>query len=65
MATVVSSRPLLTVEQVADQLNVSPRTVRRRIASRELPAVRLGSSPQSPVRVSADDLARWLDKGRR
>ena len=54
-----SSRLLLT-DQVAMDLGVSARTVRRLIARRELVACRLGRS----VRVHPDDLAAYID-GRR
>jgi excisionase family DNA binding protein len=60
MASPVHARPLLTVGEVADRLGVSTRTVRRRIESGELPAVRLGSSRQAPVRIDADELDGWL-----
>jgi excisionase family DNA binding protein len=46
---------------VALRLGVSVRTVRRLIAAGELPAHRIGRS----VRVSADDLARFLAARRR
>jgi excisionase family DNA binding protein len=45
----------LSLDQVATQLGVSKRTVRRLISSGELPAVRVGTS--SIIRVDADDLA--------
>jgi excisionase family DNA binding protein len=45
----------LSLDQVAAQLGVSKRTVRRLISSGELPAVRVGTS--SIIRVDADDLA--------
>lgn len=53
-------RPLakyLTVEEVADQLQVSSRTVHRWIREDGLPAIKLARA----VRVDADDLAKWLD----
>jgi excisionase family DNA binding protein len=50
----------LTVPEVADRLSVSVRTVRRRIDLGEIPAVRLGSGPQPPVRVDPADLEAWL-----
>jgi excisionase family DNA binding protein len=42
MATDVQAPQLLTVREVADRLKLSEKSVRRRIASGELPAVRLG-----------------------
>ena len=53
------SRLLLT-DQVAMDLGVSARTVRRLIARRELVACRLGRS----VRVHPDDLAAYIDRRR-
>ena len=48
---------LLTYRQVADQLNVGERTVRRLVSSGELTRVQL--SPQMP-RIDSADLARYL-----
>jgi excisionase family DNA binding protein len=53
------SRLLLT-DQVAQNLAVSTRTVRRLIARRELVACRLGRS----VRVHPDDLADYVNRQR-
>ena len=54
------ARPLLTLPEVADRLRVSVKTVRRRIESGELPAVRLGTGSHAPVRVDAAELHEWL-----
>jgi excisionase family DNA binding protein len=51
---------LLLIDQVADGLGVSTRTVRRLIARRKLVACRLGRS----VRVHPDDLAAYVDRQR-
>ena len=51
---------LLLIDQVAEGLGVSTRTVRRLIARRELVACRLGRS----VRVHPDDLAAYIDRRR-
>jgi excisionase family DNA binding protein len=51
---------LLLIDQVAMDLGVSKRTVRRLIARRELVACRLGRS----VRVHPDDLAAYIDRRR-
>jgi excisionase family DNA binding protein len=53
-------RPLLTVPEVAEDLRVSVKTVRRRIEAGELPAVRIGSGTRAPVRVDAAELGEWL-----
>ena len=49
-------RNLLTVAQVASELNISVRTVRRLIASGSLPVHRIGRS----VRVSPSSLSAFL-----
>lgn len=51
---------LLTVEEAARVLRVSPDTVRRRIAAGELPALRVGGSSQAPVRISRSALEDLL-----
>jgi excisionase family DNA binding protein len=60
MSTPVLERTLLTVDETADVLRVSAKTVRRRIAAGELPAVQLGPSG-SPLRIPEDELLRWLN----
>jgi excisionase family DNA binding protein len=52
-------RRLLTVDQVAERLGVSRRTVERKIAAGEIPALRLGGR-RSPLRVDERELERWL-----
>jgi excisionase family DNA binding protein len=47
---------MLTVEQVAEELSVSIRTVRRLIKDGSVPVHRIGRS----VRVSEDDLKRYI-----
>ena len=51
---------LLTVDETARMLGVSPATVRRRIRAGEIPALKLGRGPAAPVRVDADELREWL-----
>jgi len=51
---------LLTVQEVAALLKVNPRTVRRRIADRLLPCIRVGRS----IRVSNKDLDRYIAANR-
>jgi len=48
---------LLTIQQVASYLSVSPRTVRRLLARGSLPFVRFGRL----VRFREQDLARWVE----
>jgi excisionase family DNA binding protein len=52
------AQPLLTVAQVAEHCQVSPRSVRRWIDDGQMPVVRLGRS----VRVSESDLAAFLSR---
>jgi excisionase family DNA binding protein len=52
MSMSVLSAELLTVEEVAARLRLSPKTVRRRIADGELPAVQLGG-PGHALRIPA------------
>jgi excisionase family DNA binding protein len=51
-----ADRRLLTVQQVAEICGISPKTVRRWIASGELHVYRLGRQ----LRVSPSDLAAFL-----
>ena len=51
---------MLTCEDVAGQLQMSERHVRRLIAAGALPVHRFGTA----VRVSSDDLARYLAAAR-
>lgn len=53
-------RPLLTFKEVADSLNVSPRTVRRKVDNGELAVVRIGRS----IRVHPDDLDVMIAEAR-
>ena len=52
---------LLTVHQVARRLRLSEVTVRRKIASGELPSVQLGGR-YAPLRVDEDELRAWLSE---
>ncbi len=51
----------LTVEQVADWLHVSTKTIRRYIEDGSLPAVNLGGRA---IRIRRQDLEAWLEKRR-
>jgi excisionase family DNA binding protein len=50
---------LLTLDQVAERLQCSRRTVERRIAQKEIPALQLGG-PRTAVRVDPTELELWL-----
>jgi excisionase family DNA binding protein len=56
---------LLTVAQVADRLQQSEITVRRKIRAGEIPSVRLARSGRAAVRVPAAELEAWLRSVRR
>lgn len=51
--------PALTTEDVARLLNVSSKTIQRKVARREIPFVRLG--PRT-VRFDPDKIERWLEE---
>jgi excisionase family DNA binding protein len=59
MDTDVRTPQLLTVREVADRLKLSEKSVRRRIASGELPAVRLGGRG-SQLRVDERELDEYV-----
>jgi len=48
---------MMTVREVADQLHVSEKTVRRLLARRSIRCIRVGRQ----VRFSADDVMRWIE----
>ena len=53
-------RNLLSVEAAADYLGASPRFIRRLVAERRVPYVKLGRL----VRFTAEDLDRYIAAGR-
>jgi len=53
-------RELLTVPEVARRLGQSRQTIYRKIAAGELPAVRLGLSPNASIRVPAGELEDFI-----
>jgi excisionase family DNA binding protein len=59
MGTDVRTPQLLTVREVADRLKLSEKSVRRRIASGELPAVRLGGRG-TQLRVDERELEAFI-----
>jgi excisionase family DNA binding protein len=61
MSNIAATLPhLLTVDETAQALRLSPRAVRRRILAGELHAARLGRGPCAPVRITEAELARYL-----
>ena len=58
-----SAKPLpqlLTIDQLAEHLGVTPRHVRRLVAERRVPSVRVGRF----VRFDPPEIAAWLDSNR-
>ncbi len=53
-------RSLLTVKEIAQLLNMSPRWVHERTRKREIPCYRFGSA----LRFDADEVWGWLSKWR-
>jgi excisionase family DNA binding protein len=51
---------LMRVREVAAELDQSVSAVYRKVKNGEIPAVRLGSSPRSPLRIERDELDLWL-----
>ncbi|MGH7746576.1 MAG: helix-turn-helix domain-containing protein [Acidimicrobiales bacterium] len=52
--------PLLTIEQLADRLGSSVRHVRRLVAERRVPYVKVGRF----VRFDEEEISAWLDEHR-
>jgi len=51
---------LLTIDEAAKILNVSPKTVRRRIDAGDLPVIR----DERVLRITQDDLRRYVSRHR-
>ena len=50
----------LKIPEVARRLDVSEKTVRRRIRTGEIAAVRLGDGSTAPLRIPRKGLEEWL-----
>ena len=57
MATTGTLPQLLTIDQLAEQLNVSVRHVRRLVAERRVPYLKVGKF----VRFDSAEIGEWLD----
>ena len=51
----------VSMDEAAELLQVSARTIRRRVADGSLPAYRLGDHPSSRVRLRVDELLAWVE----
>jgi excisionase family DNA binding protein len=57
---ITTTTDLLSLAEVAARLGCSTQTVRRRIASGDLQAIRLGPDERYPLRVFASEVERLL-----
>jgi excisionase family DNA binding protein len=53
---------LLTVKEAAQLLRLTEWSVRAKVTSGQLPALRLGDGPRAPIRISARALDDWLSR---
>jgi excisionase family DNA binding protein len=60
LATTSTLPQLLTIDQLAEQLNVSVRHVRRLVAERRVPYLKVGRL----IRFDPAEIALWLDDAR-
>jgi excisionase family DNA binding protein len=59
MSVYARQSPLLTLRETAAFLRQSERSIRRKVAAGELPAIRLGG-PGNPLRFDSRELESWL-----
>ena len=52
---------MLSIKDTAEMLNLSPLTIRRLALSGHLPYYRMGNNHNSPIRIKASDIDRWLE----
>lgn len=55
-----TSDGLLDVSEAAAAIGVSPKTIRRRIATGELPHIRVGRGERPAIRIARSDLVEYL-----
>lgn len=60
MLTPMTPLPLLTIEQAAERLNVTPRFIRRLIAQRRIDYHKVGKF----IRFRPEDLDNWIEDQR-
>ncbi len=56
---------LLTVDDVATALRQSRATIYRKLAAGQLESVRLGEPPKAPLRIPAESLWSYVNRGAR
>jgi len=61
MAATATNVTLLTLGEAAERLTLSARTVRRKAATGEIRAVKLGNGPTCRVRIPEDAVTEYLD----
>ena len=61
MATASTLPKLLDITELAEHLGTSQRHLRRLIAERRIPYVKVGRL----IRFDPDEITQWLDRGRR
>lgn len=61
MADIDQIPQLLTIDQLAERLGITVRHVRRLVAERRVPYLKVGKL----VRFRPDEIAAWLESGRR
>ena len=54
---------LLTVEEVAKTLRLSPDDITEFVRTGDLDAIVLGSNPHAPIRIPASELGRFARRG--
>jgi excisionase family DNA binding protein len=57
--SLIDVRRLLTIDEVADRLGVTRRTIERKIEQGVILAYQLGG-PRTAIRIPADELEQWL-----
>ena len=61
MTTTETVPHLLTIDQLAEQLGITTRHVRRLIAERRIPYIKIGGL----VRFDSEEISSWIDANRR
>lgn len=51
---------LLTAKEAADYLGLAEGTVRNKANANDIPFIRLGKTPQSPLRFRKSELDQWV-----